>query len=430
MRAGLIRQALRAHPWSFAGPAITQCLAAALITGALGAATSLPSGSDLATFAGVLVMVAVYLGALVVGVTMSATIARQARDIALVRAVGSTPGQIRRSAAGQAAVVAAPATLLGVPLGTLGGDVWVESLVRHGAAPAGTTFAAFPAAWPIAWGIVLVTSVLGALITAIRPSRVRPAVALTDTAAPRRQLGPVRAALGLVLAAGGAIGSVSSSRLAPDDAQQSVFFVMLALCVAAGLLAPLLLRATAPLVRVVGRTGTLAADNVAARAGAYSGAFVPLVLSAAFATVKVTVHTTAEHATGVAEPASDLWLDYSGTAVYTAFAAVAALTTLITVVLGRRRELALLRLAGATRSGALGVVVCEALVVTVTGLLVAAGVAAATLLPMLRPTTPYLPPGVVAAGVLGVALVVGLGMVLPAIGVMRRPAIASLGDGS
>ncbi|GAA0282597.1 ABC transporter permease [Cryptosporangium japonicum] len=428
MRAGLVRQALRAHPWSFAGPAITQCLAAALVTGALGAATSLPSGSDLAAFAGILVGIAVYLSAILVGVTMSSTIARQARDIALVRAVGAAPGTVRRAVAGQAAVVAVPASLIGVPLGLLGGRAWVDSLVTHGAAPAGTVFEPYLPAPGIALGIVLATSVLGALIAAIRPSRVRPAVALTDAATARRQFGPVRAALGILFAAGGVAGAVLVSNRATDDAEDAVFFVLLAMCVGAGLLAPALLRVAAPLARPAGRSGTLAADNVAARARSYSGAFVPLVLAAAFATIKVTAHTTAEHVTGRPEPAADLWLDYSGTAVYTVFAAVAALTTLITVVLGRRRELALLRLAGATRSDALRIVVGEALIVTVTGLLVAAGAATATLVPML-PATPYLPPGLALAGVLAVASVVGLGMVTPALGVMRRPAIVSLGDG-
>ncbi|SHN32190.1 FtsX-like permease family protein [Cryptosporangium aurantiacum] len=429
MRAGLVRQALRKQPWSFAGPFITQCLAAALVTGALGAASSLPAGSDLAAFAGVLVGLAVYLSAIIVGVTMSSTIARQARDIALVRAVGAAPGQVRRAAAGQAAVVAVPATLAGVPLGTVGGSAWVDSLVTHDVVSATVTFEAHPAAFPIALAITLGTSVVGALIAAIRPSRVRPAVALTDTAAPRRQLGPIRTLLGLLFVAGGVAGSIVISGLDADAAEQSAFFVLLAMCVGAGLLAPALLRVTAPLALLLGPIGRLAADNLAARARSYSGALVPLVLAAAFALIKIAAHTTAEHVTGRPQPASDVWLDYSGTAVYTVFAAVAALTTLITVVLGRRRELALLRLAGATRASALGVVVCEALIVTVTGLLVAAGAAAATLLPML-PTAPYVPSGVVVAGVLGTALVVGAGMVAPALGVMRRPAIASVGDGS
>jgi len=423
-----VRQALRKNPWSFVGPAITQTLAAALVAGSLGASRSLPAGSDLAAFAGILVVIAVYLCAIVVGVTMSSTIARQARDIALVRAVGAAPGQVRRAAAAQAAVVAVPSALLGVPLGTLGGRAWVDSLATHGVVSGDVTFTAHPAAAPAALAVTLGTSVLGALVAAIRPSRVRPAVALTDTAAPGRQAGPVRIVLGGLFVVGGVAGSIATSEAGTTGESQNAFFVLLAMCVGAGLLAPALLRVTAPPARLLGRIGVLAADNLAVRSRSYSGALVPLLLAAAFATVKVTMHTTIAHATGRAEPPADLWLDYSGTAVYTAFAAVAALTTLITVMLGRRRELALLRLAGASRPAALGVVVCEALVVTLTGLLVAAATAAATLLPML-PVSPYVPPGVAVSGVLGVALVVGLGMCVPALAMMRRPAIASLGDG-
>ncbi|MEK8109422.1 hypothetical protein NKG94_42035 [Micromonospora sp. M12] len=46
MNAGLTRQALRKQPWAFAGPFITQCLAAALASGALGAVSSM-SGARL-----------------------------------------------------------------------------------------------------------------------------------------------------------------------------------------------------------------------------------------------------------------------------------------------------------------------------------------------------------------------------------------------
>jgi putative ABC transport system permease protein len=180
-------------------------------------------------------------------------------------------------------------------------------------------------------------------------------------------------------------------------------------------------------VRLFGGTGVLAADNVAVRAKALSGALVPLVLAVGFATIKVAAHTTAAHVTGTPDPAADVWLDYSGTAVYAAFAAVAALNTLVTVMLSRRGEIAATRLAGATRGRVLGVVACEALILTGTGLLAAAGVAVATLTPLLHSAlgtwSPYLPLSYLATGVLAVAALVGLGTVLPAALLTRRPAI-------
>jgi putative ABC transport system permease protein len=415
-------------------------MAAALVAGALATQASLARSplsaaqrhaldeNGLPIVAWLFVVIAIYLSAIIVGVTMSATIGRQARDIALVRAVGAGPGQVRRAIAAQAAVVAVPATLVGVPLGTLGGRAWLDALVSHGVAPTAVGFHSHPAALPIALTVTLGTSMLGALIAAIRPSRVRPAVALGDTAAPKPRIGPIRTALGLVFVLGGCGLSVLISHASAEDADDAAFFVLLAMCLGTGLLAPALLRFAAPLALLFGRTGALAATNLAARATSYSGALVPLVLAGAFATVKVAVHTTVAHA---GRPDTDRWLDYSGTSVYTAFAAVAALTTLVTVVLARRRELAISRLVGATRARALGVVICEALVVTVTGLGAAAAAAAATLLPTLHTAVgtwvPYLPGWVLADGVLGMAAVVGLGMVVPAAFLLRGAPIDALG---
>jgi putative ABC transport system permease protein len=443
MTTGLTRQALRGNPWSFLGPASTQCLAAAIVAGSLGASRSLDraplgaaarralAGSGIPDIALIFLMISIYLSAIIVGVTMSATVARQAQDIALVRAVGGTPGRVRRAIALQAMLIAVPATLAGVPLGTLGGRAWIHGLMGHGVVPPVVEFRAHPAAVPIALAITVGTSLIGALIAAIKPSRARPAVALTDSAAPRRRIGVVRTVLGVVLVGGGVVLSVLISGLGAREADDAGFFVMLAMCLGAGFLGPALLRVLAPLARLGGPLGRLAADNVAVRAGSLSGALVPLTLATAFAAVKVLMHTTPAHLTGIAENPADLWTDYSGTSVYVAFAAVAALNTLITVVLSRRRDLAVAQLAGGTRGRVLGVVIWEALIVTGTGLLVAAAVAGTTLLPILHTALgtwmPWMPAHYLMAGVLGVAALVAAGTVLPAALAMRRRPIEVVG---
>jgi putative ABC transport system permease protein len=443
VRAGLTRQALRRHPWSFLGPFTTLGLGAAIVSGALGAQASFtgarldPAGrrsleaTDAADFATILVLLAIYLSVLIVGLTMAATIARQARDIALVRAVGATPGRVRRAVATQAAVVSVPAVVVGVPLGALAGRAWVRGLVDHGVVPAGITFRPSGAALPAALAIAVGTATIGALVAAVRPARVPPAVALAETSVPRRTFGPVRTGLGAVLVGGGVALSISISDLPADQADDLGFFVVLAMCVGAGLLGPALLRITASAVRPFGGTGRLAAEAVAVRAKALSGALVPLVLAVGFAAIKVTAHTTAGHVSGSPDPAADVWLDYSGTAVYVAYAAVAAVNTLVTVMLSRRGEIAATQLAGATRARMIGVVTCEALTVSGAALLAAAGVAATTLLPLLHSALgtwmPYLPPGHLLAGVAGVLMLVGLGTVLPAALLMRRPPIEAAG---
>ena len=442
MSAGLTRQALRKHPWSFAGPVATLTLGAAVVSAGVGAQASFGgagldaagrralASTDAADFATVLVLLGIYLSILIVAVTMAATIARQGRDIALLRTAGATPGRVRRAVAIQAAVVAIPAALAGVLLGTLACRAWVGSLAGHGVVPTAVAFRFSAVAWPAALGVALGAGVLGALAAAVRPARVRPAVALTETAVPRRTFGPVRTGLGVLLAVGGTVLAVAASTLSADQAEDLGLLVVLALCVGAGLLGPRL-RVAAPLARPFGRVGALAADNVAVRARALSAALVPLVLSVGFAAIKITAHTTAAHVRGTADPAADIWLDYSGTAVFVAFAAVAAVNALITMVLSRRGELAALRLAGATRGRVLGVLTCEALVVTGTALLAAAWVAAVTLLPLLHGALgtflPYLPAGWLAAFVLGVFGLVALGMVAPAAVLLRQPAIEAAG---
>ena len=442
MSAGLTRQALRKHPWSFAGPVATLTLGTAVVSAGVGAQASFGgagldaagrralASTDAADFATVLVLLGIYLSILIVAVTMAATIARQGRDIALLRTAGATPGRVRRAVAIQAAVVAIPAALGGVLLGTLACRAWVGSLAGHGVLPTAVAFRFSAVAWPAALGVALGAGVLGALAAAVRPARVRPAVALTETAVPRRTFGPVRTGLGVLLAVGGTVLAVAASTLSADQAEDLGLLVVLALCVGAGLLGPRL-RVAAPLARPFGRVGALAADNVAVRARALSAALVPLVLSVGFAAIKITAHTTAAHVRGTADPAADIWLDYSGTAVFVAFAAVAAVNALITMVLSRRGELAALRLAGATRGRVLGVLTCEALVVTGTALLAAACVAAVTLLPLLHGTlgtfVPYLPAGWLAAFVLGVFGLVALGTVAPAAALLRQPAIEAAG---
>src|SRR6201999_44984 len=89
------------------------------------------------------------------------------------------------------------------------------------------------------------------------------------------------------------------------------------------------------------------------------------------------------------------WANNVMAAVLGGFAAVAAANTLVMTVLDRRREVALLRLAGTTRRQVLGMVRREALLVTAAGLLIGGAIAWITLVPIARGLTdasPYVPP--------------------------------------
>lgn len=440
MSAGLTRQGLRRHLWSFAGPAATQALAATIVTAsflmlravASGALTPAQRGAieqaDVASMAAVFMLISVYLTIVIVAVTMSTAVARQVRDIALVWAVGATPGQVRRAVARQAGLVAVPATGLGVVLGYWMGGLWFSALTRHRIIPDHVPFGFHGWALPVAFVAVVPTSLAGAFVAAARTSRTRPAAALTDVATGRRGHLLLRALLGSVLVVGGVVLSVAVSRGDAAKAGDASFFVLLALCVGVGLLGPVLLGAALPVLavplRLFGWYGRLAVDNVRVLSVRLSAALVPVTLAVAFALVKIGWHLTLD-GEGRDGSAASRWLDYTGTAVYGGFALVAAVSTLISVTSGRRTELTVFRLTGATRGQVLAVLGCEALVFAIVATVLAGGVTAATLVPLVRATVPTsspVVPGWLIAAAIGVVLTVAAGSTIgpAALGMRHR----------
>ena len=426
MRSGITRQALRRHRWALAGPACTQVLGAAVIAVMLMTASSLRaaglSGGELADTAAVFLGVAIYLSVLVVGVTMNLAVTRQVRDLALLRTIGATPGQVRRSVVLQAALVSVPASLLGCVLAVPLASGWLALLRAHGALPSGVDLTPTLAAVPAAMGIQLATSVAGAWTAGRRTARLAPSIALTEGSAGRRRLGRMRVAVGGLLLVAGLVGSAVVATLAADQADDAALFVLLAECIGIGLVGPVALRAFTAALRPLLADGLprLAGDGVACLSRPLSGALVPLVLAVAFAGIKVAGHTTAAAVTGRPEPAADVWTNYSGTAVYCAFAGIAALNALVTVVVGRRGDLAVLQLVGGSRRRVLLLVAVEGAIITAAAILLAAVAAGATLLPMLHtglgtwlPRVPLpvlgaglvLTAGLVAAGTVGTAVV-------------------------
>jgi putative ABC transport system permease protein len=119
-----------------------------------------------------------------------------------------------------------------------------------------------------------------------------------------------------------------------------------------------------------------------------------------------------------AEQRQNAWLNYLLLAIIVAYTAISVINTLMTATLERARELALLRLVGATRRQVLGMLRWEALLTVVIAIAAGTAIAAATLVPFSAGLTgtpiPYVPPllyaGVVAAG----AALGYLGSLLPA----------------
>ena len=447
MSTGLTRQALRRHRLGLSGPFVTQVLASLVISAmvmtmrstdaALSAAErAVEPAATVVAISQVFLGSSIYLAMLVVGVTMALAMAGQLREVALVRTLGASPGQVRRSAAAQAAAVSLPAALLGFGLSIPAGAAWVALLQAQGLMPTAVVFRAEAlVALPVALVTCLTTAVLAALLAAARTSRLRPGSALVEVVAGRPRVGRGRTVVGIGLLLVSLVASALLARLDAANAGDASFFVLLAGCVGAGLCGPHLLRFACRVLRPVAgrRLARAALDDLGAQSRQLSGALVPAVLAIAFAVVKVGWHTTATHL-GIEVAHVDRWADYAGTTLYCVFAVVAAVNCFVTVGVNRRRDYAAMQLAGATRRAILGLAAVQALVVAAVVVVVGAGIAVATLIPMLAVTlgtpAPHLTPAVVVGGSLTVAGVVGLGMLLPAAAATRRPPLEHLAVGA
>jgi putative ABC transport system permease protein len=375
------------------------------------------SVADAIETTGVFLGITVYLSLIIGGVTMNLAASGQVRDLALLRTIGATPGQVRRSLASQAAAIALPSALVGALLGVPAAWSWLAVLRHFAVVPQATTVAVDPRGLPLAVGIVLSTSLVGTLVAVARMSRVSPAAALTEALTGLRPVRPVRTLLGLTLIGAGVVLSAVLATTAPMQAGDAAVFVVLAECIGVGLLGPVILGVVTRVVRPWARgIVRVAVDDVETMTRKLSAALIPTVLAAAFAAVKIAAHTTA--GTGVG-PADEPWADYSGTAIYCAFAGVAAVNCFMTVMLARRQTLAAIQLAGAARRTLISIISIEAILVAAVAVTVAAAVAVVTLSPILHHSVgvwfPRVTPLVVVGWAAAVTGIVGLGMIVPVV---------------
>ncbi|MFH8345764.1 ABC transporter permease [Streptomyces sp. NPDC018045] len=443
--SGLARAALRGHRASFAGTAVAALFAATVVsastmllaaTGAAAApaaARRALAASDVGLMATGLLIVSIYLSVFVLASTMGTAVTQQHREFAMLRAIGARPWQIRRAVAAQAVAAAVPSAVAGFALGGVVARWWFAGMADHGLIPPGVGFTFGWVALPVCLAVATVTSALAGVLAASRFAALRPARALEEAAAGRRELGLLRLPLGLAAVVGGVLVSrILADR--PEKAGSGAFVVLLLFCFGVGLLGPRIVGPVAWLVaRSAGRLGSaaeLAMLNVTTQSRRFSAAVVPLILVVAFGTTKIAMHTTALHETGSAGPATSVWMDYVGTGLYAGFAAIAAANTLAMITAERRRDLALLRLIGTHPRRVRSMAAWEAAVVAATALLLGGAIALCTLAPMLRAAygnpLPYLP-WTTALGISGgVLLLALLATGLPVHAALRRRATETL----
>ncbi|MET9467064.1 FtsX-like permease family protein [Streptomyces sp. NPDC006544] len=248
------------------------------------------------SFGGIATLVAVFTAA----GTVALSVGQRSREFALLRAVGATPRQIRRTVATEALLVAPVAGVLGCVPGVALASWWFGQLKEKGAIPADVDLTVSWIPLVAAVGIGLVTALLAGWAAARRPARIRPGQALAAAAVERLRPGWIRTPLGVAALAGGvACASLAATSNGPDAANAALGVVMLFM-LAVALLGPLIARACAALfgfpLRAVGASGSLAAANSSAHARRLASAITPIVLAMAFSSTLVFLHTSQDHA--------------------------------------------------------------------------------------------------------------------------------------
>ncbi|MFF2012218.1 FtsX-like permease family protein [Streptomyces sp. NPDC058195] len=233
--------------------------------------------------------------------TVALAVGQRGREYALLRAIGATPRQLRRTIATESLLVAPLAGALGCLPGTALATWWFGQLQDRGAVLGSVGLKVSWIPFAVAVGLSLLTALSAGYLAARRPARMKPGLALAQTAVERAPFGPVRTPLGVIaLIGGGVFAGVAASTSGEDSANAALGVVMLFM-LAVGLLGPVIARICAAVLglalRAAGAPGSLAAANSRTNSRRLASAITPIVLAMAFASTLVFMQTSQERAT-------------------------------------------------------------------------------------------------------------------------------------
>ncbi|WP_436777771.1 FtsX-like permease family protein [Yinghuangia sp. YIM S09857] len=245
-----------------AGSFATLALGVAVVTSMLltlaSSATARGTGDDhdaLVTtnaLTGTAVGIAVFATGFVVASTFAFSVARRRRELALLRSVGATPGQVRRLVLREAFLLSVPAGLLGCFLGRSAAPELIDWLGEHELSPSWLTMR--HVTWPYytAFATGIAVALAGALVAARQAARVRPVEALRTAAVDDAESSRTRIVVGAVLLASAVAYLGFTAVVTPGEAIHRKHRTLAPMLVVPGvaLLAPALV---GPPLRALGR---------------------------------------------------------------------------------------------------------------------------------------------------------------------------------
>ena len=209
--------------------------------------------------------VALFVGMFIIYNTFSIVVAQRSRDMAMLRAIGARRSQVLRSIVLESVGVGLVAAAIGLVAG-----VGLSFGLRALLATAGLDIPSGPlvvssATITTAFVVGVATSVLSAVVPAVRASRVRPVAALREVAVDRSDLSVGRVVAGLLLGVVG-IASFGAGTAADGDAALPLIgigavAVILGTCTIGPVLTTPAMRVLGAPLAAVGVTGRYAREN-------------------------------------------------------------------------------------------------------------------------------------------------------------------------
>jgi putative ABC transport system permease protein len=263
---------------------------------------SLASGVTVMALAGVFTAFALLVSIFGVASMLALSTTQRHRDLALLRAVGATPRQVRRLIFRETLMLSLVATGLAYVPGHLLGRLLFDLLVERGIAADGVAFHQGWIPTVAAMAVAILAALAGALGAGRRASRIRPTQAMTEVSVGGRLISVGRLLLAVVFLAGGAALTlvtitVMSGPLTPATAAPTVIL----LAIGCALLAPVLAKITTfvvqwPVRALGGVTGELAVLNARGGSGRMAAVMAPVILLTAVSTGLLYLQTTNDEA--------------------------------------------------------------------------------------------------------------------------------------
>jgi putative ABC transport system permease protein len=210
--------------------------------------------------------IALVVGAFVIYNSFTILVAQRTREMALLRAVGATRGQVHRGVLLEAVIIGGLASVAGFLLGLAVTSGLRAVMDAFGFDLPGGDIVVRPAAVVIAVLSGFIVTVASAVVPAMRAARVSPLAAMRDVAVERTTRVWIRVVFTVAITVVGALSLVSG--VAGDGGIRAVGLGVLLIFVAAVLFGPVFARPTvevigAPLPAVKGIVGQLARQNAA-----------------------------------------------------------------------------------------------------------------------------------------------------------------------